>query len=52
MNFMDREAAYDAEAEKILGMNPFQAKAVIIGLIKEAGWEPDPQVSTGWKKVK
>lgn len=45
---MEREARFLAEAKNILSKGEWHATQIIISLMKDAGWEPDPDKPDGW----
>ena len=52
INTISRDARYLAEAKKILDMGEHIAMYIIMGYLKELGWEPDMDTEDGWVRVK
>lgn len=49
---IQRDARYLAEAKKILDMGEHIAMHIIMGYLKELGWEPDMETEDGWVRRK
>lgn len=47
---VERDARYQAIAEEIYGKPSWQTIAIIVMLLKEAGWEPVMDTPDGWKQ--
>lgn len=45
-----REARFRAEAMRIIHMTYHQSIDMVVSLLKEAGYEPDPTTEDGWTK--
>lgn len=50
--FTERDARYEAEARKMLEQPEWALMAMLVSLIKEAGYEPDMDTPDGWMRKK